>query len=442
MITMNLKRVFLGVLTAAVLLVPATGWAADENDVVNLEKQLIQKETALLEPEMKLDTLIIERAKLDGVGGWFQGSKKKEIERQMAEQQALIDQISREMASLQKQVQEKVYEVAQTYEGKGEFKKAIEYYLKIERQDDRIRYRIAFCFKSLKDYESAIQWILKMARTDANSLEIVDCYKLDGRMKEAIYWLFQILEPIDGNPAELTALDLIEKYTYPGLPNDYPDFARRLSDVYIAKAVYNYKSDFGQARADYQKAISLIAGSEDPKAVSMKVLDRYHNAYMGAVDILDQQKEAAERYYENMLREAKQNYDDAEYRFRRAQREAEDEYRRAVDFARQEVMRAERELKQAESAASPSAQLIEQARRRVKEARDREMYLMHNHQRFIDDYVRPARREMDQAMDHYNDVVASRTRIIEDYIAPYKAKVEAARRAYEMMRSLHEAVFN
>jgi len=439
--TLHIKRWFLGALTLGILLVPSHSWAADENEIAQLEKQLIQKETELLEPEMKLDTLIVERAKLDGVGGWFSGGKKKELERQMAEQSTQIGKIHGEMVTLQKQVQEVVFAVAFTFEKKGEFRKAIEYYLKVDNQDDKIRFRIASCYKALKEYEQAIQWILKMARSDANILEMVDCYKLDGRMKEAIYWLFQILEPIDGNPAELTALQLIETYTYPAKPSDYPNFNQRLSDVYLAKAVYNYKSDYAQARTDYQKAVSLIAGNDDPKSVSMGILSRYQNEYQVALNILDQQRDAAERYYENMLREAKARYDDADQRYRRAQRDAEDEYSRRLDYTRREMERSEQELRQLQQQASPSADLIAQAQEKVRTARNQYQYTVNNRYNFIEEYIRPAKRDLDEAMNHYNDVVSGRSRIIENYIAPYKANVRSAKEAFELMRSLHEAVY-
>ena len=37
--------------------------------------------------------------------------------------------------------------------------------------------------------------------------------------------------------------------------------------------------------------------------------------------------------------------------------------------------------------------------------------------------------------------ISGRSRIIENYIAPYKANVRSAKEAFELMRSLHEAVY-
>jgi tetratricopeptide (TPR) repeat protein len=345
------------------------------------------------------------------------------------------------MVALQKQVQEVVFAVASTYEKKGDFKKAIEYYLKVEKQDDNVRFRIASCYKLLKEYEQAIQWFLKLSRTDQNLLEVVDCYKLDGRMKESIYWLFQILEPLNDNPAELTALQLIEEYKYPEKKRDYPDFPRRLSDVYVARAVMQCRADFSQARTSYEKASTLLADGGDVKTASWNILNRYQNDYKVALDILDQQRDAAERNYEDQLRRAKSEYDEAEQRYRRAQRDAEHEYASKLDDTRRELDRAEHDLRNLQGQASPSADLVAQARMRVEKTRNDYQYLVNNRTRFIDEYVRPYHRRMNEAMDSYRDIMNRRSEIIDRYIAPYKQKVAQAQDTLEKIRSLHESAY-
>lgn len=438
---MNIKRYTLNVLAAGLLILPLTAFAADTSDVEELEKRLIQKETELLEPELKLDRLYVERSKLDGFGGVFQGSKKKALEKQIAETSDTVKSTYSEMKSLQKQVQEMVFNVASTLEKNGEYRKAIEYYLKIDQQDDMIRGRIAGCYKALKEYEQAIQWLLRMARSDENLLEVADCYRLDTRMKDAFYWLFKIVEPIDGNAAELTALAQLESWNYPQKSVDYPDFTQRLSDVYLSKAVLNVQTDFNGAKADYIKATMLLAGTGDPKAASFAIVSRTQSQHNVAIDMLNQQREAAERNYENMLREAKSEYDRSESRYRQAQYEGEQEYQRRVDYSRRELERAEHELRNLQSQASPSAQLIDQARRTVDESRRRYDYTMRNRTQIVDEYVAPYRRDMDRAMDRYHDIMNRRSLIIDEYIAPYKRQVEMARRRLDVINNLHQAAY-
>ncbi|HNW33464.1 MAG TPA: hypothetical protein PKM25_00895 [Candidatus Ozemobacteraceae bacterium] len=437
----NIKSLVLNILAAGCLMIPISAFAAEPADIEALEKSLIQKETELLEPELKLDRLFVERGKLDGLGGVFQGSKKKALEKQIAETGEEVKKTYSEMVTLQKQVQEMVFNVASTLEKNGEYRKAIEYYLKIERQDDAVRGRIAGCFKALKEYEQAIQWLLRMARTDANLLEVADCYRLDTRMKDAIYWLFQIVEPLEGNPAELTAITQLESWNYPEKMVDYPNFNQRLSDVYLSKAVLNVQADFTGAKADYTKAVMLLAGNGDPKTTSFGIVTRTQGQYNAAMDMLAQQRDAAERNYENMLREAKSDYDDAEHKYRRAQDDAESEYRRRVDYARRELDRAEADLRAAEQQNPPVPDQVSQARGRVDQCRNEYNRIMSNHSWFIDDYVAPAKREMERAQDKYEDIMRHRTEIVEKYIAPYKAQVEMARRRLEIINNLHQATY-
>jgi len=438
---MNIKRYTLSILAVGLLFVTANLFAADTSDIEALEKRLIQKETELLEPELKLDRLYVERSKLDGFGGVFQGSKKKALEKQIAETSDQVKAKYSEMKDLQKQVQEMVFSVASTLEKKGEYRKAIEYYLKIERQDDTVRGRIAGCYKALKEYEQAIQWLLRMARSDENFLEIADCYRLDTRMRDAIEWLFKVVEPIDGNAAELTALAQLESWNYPGKSTDYPDFNQRLSDVYLSRAVMYVQSDFNGAKADYAKAVTLIAGNGDPKAASYGIVSRARSQHGAALEMLEQQRDAAERNYESKLRDARSDYERAEQQYRQAQYDGEREYERRVEHSRREMHRAEEELRHLQSQASPSAQLIDQARRNVEESRRRYDYTMRNRAQIVDEYAAPFRREMDRAMDRYHDLMNRRTQIIEEYIAPYKRQVELSRQRLDVITNLHQSTY-
>lgn len=434
------KSLISGMLAAGFALLPVFGFAADENDIIRLEKELIQKETDLLTPELDLDKYLVERAKLDGMGGLFQGSKKKALDQKIEASQGQIDRIYSDMKSLQGQIQEMVYQVATTFEKQGDYQKAINYYLKVNNQTDAVKLRIASCFKALADYQSAIQWFLKMARTDANLLNVVECYRLDGRMKESLHWLFEILEPLDGNAAEMTAFQLIEA-EYPGKKVDYPDFNQRLSDIYIRYALLNYQKDFSLAKQAYHKAITLLAENKDPRDVSFEMVVRHQSALQGALDMLQQQREAAERNYESMLRDARYDLERAEDRLRREMREAEIQYQTALDQARRDLDRAERELEKMEKQASPSVELIQQAKNQVQRARQQYSYVSQNRQQIIEDHVRPYRHAVRETRDKYQHIMDSRFQIIEDYIRPYKARVDEAKRMLDLIRTLHDAAF-
>ncbi|MEW6712010.1 MAG: hypothetical protein AB1403_19460, partial [Candidatus Riflebacteria bacterium] len=438
----NKKSVFAGIVSAGLLIAPA--FAADEKEIAELEKQLIQKETQLLEPELRLDQLHKERAKYDGASGWFQGKKKKALDAEIAANDSKVDQLYGEMKTVADSVQKMVFDVAYTFEKHGQYQKAIEYYLKVENRTDKIRYRVASCFKAMADYQQSIKWLLEMSRTDDNLLEVVDCYKLDGRMKESIYWLFEILEPYSANSAELTALNLIEEYDYSNKKIDYPDFARRLSDVYLVKSTQAYQSNFLQATKDYKKAVELLANDmgESPSMVSFSILDRSQNDYRAAIEILDRQKEAAERNFEDKVQRARNDIDEAEHRLRRAQHDAERDYEHRFENARMTLKKAQDALAAVKANTAATPEELQRAQNRVQQAERDLRYIQDNRQEIIRDYLRPYQRDVREARDAYDNLLSRRVEIIEEYIAPYKRKVAEAKAAYERIRAMHEANFN
>ncbi|GAB4283016.1 MAG: hypothetical protein Kow0029_28860 [Candidatus Rifleibacteriota bacterium] len=442
--TINKKSIFAGIFSAGLILAPMAGFAADESQIADLEKELILKETQLLEPELRLDQLQKERSKYDGASGWFHGKKKKALDAEIAANNEKVNKIYGEMKSVSAQVQQMVFDVAYTFEKHGQYAKAIEYYLKVENRTDKIRARIASCYKEMKDFQQAIKWLLEMSRTDENLLEVVDCYKLDGRMKEAIYWLFEILEPYSENAAELTALKLIEEYDYSEKKKDYPNFAQRLSDVYIVKATKAYNNNFAQATRDYRKAVELLADDmgETPAKVSFSILDRYQNEYRAALEILDRQKEAAERNFEDRVRRARDNIEEAERRLRRAEYDAERDYNNRLDLARETLKRSEDRLKELKADTAATPEEIQRAENRVRQARNDLRYIQQNRDEIIRDYLRPYRRKVREARDAYDQLLDNRIKIIEEYIAPYKRKVAEAEDAYKRIRSMHEANYN
>ncbi|NCB38447.1 MAG: hypothetical protein EOM80_06720 [Erysipelotrichia bacterium] len=446
---MNLHKnmILTGIFTAGLALTPFVAQAAEENEIAELEKQLIKAETQMLEPELRLDKLQQERAKYDGTSGWFQGSKKKALESEIEKNTALVEQQYSQMKSVANQVQKMVFDVAYTFEKHGQYDKAIEYYLKVENRTDEVRQRVASCYKARQDYQQAIKWLLEMQRSDAIILEVADCYKLDGRMKEAVYWLFEILTPYSENSAELTALNLIEEYDYPERRYDYPDFFKRLSDIYLVKATKAYEDNFAQSSKDYRKAVELLAGdmNEKPANVSYSIVDRHQNDYRGALEILERQKEAAERNFEDRVRRARGEIDEAEERLKRARHEADRDYEHRLRNAEGNVKRAEdrlSSLKNNTSTTPITPEEVARAQRAVEDARRDLEHIRRNRESIIRDYMRPYHQAVEEARDAYDRLLDNRERIIEEYIAPYKRSVTEAKRSLDRIKALHDANFN
>lgn len=430
-------------ITLAFLLTHSITFAASVSDIEKIEKNLIKTETELLVPELRLDELFTERAKYDGIGGWFQNSKKKAIEAEIAKEQEKVNTLTNELKNLNNQVQAMVYEVAQTYESQKDYEKAIEYYLKVTNRTDQVRQRIAACFKAQKNYMQAIKWYLEMKRTDSVLIEVVDCCKLDGKDKEAIYWLFEILEPLNDNSAEMAAFKLIEEYKYQNLKIDYPNFFERLSKVYISKAFNNYEKNPTQANADYKKAVALLCEETNApeSSASMKIVNSYQDIYTEALEILAKQREAAERNYQDKINDANNAIREAEHRLRRAQHDAERHYQNTLTNAEDNFKRAQQRYSDIMAKPEATQQEKDNAKRLVDSA-ERELTSVRNGRfEIVRDYIRPYERELESAKrDKYN-LERDKIQIIENFIAPHKQKAESTKKLLNMVKTLHNNNF-
>lgn len=425
------------------LAVTINTFAASEADIEKLERDLINIENQLMTPELRLDDLQKERSAYDGLSGLFQISKKKALDTEISNQETEVNKLASQMRNLTSEIQAMVFEVAKSFEKKGNYDKAIEYYLKVTPIKDNVRERIAACYKAKKDYQQAIKWLLEMSRTDVNLLEVVDCYHLDNCSKQAIYWLFEILEPFANNAAEKAALKLIEEYKYKDLLTDYPDFYVRLSNVYIEKAFKNYGSDSTVANADYKKAVQLRSKEDNSSlsTISLKIVGFYKDKYSEAMEVLNRQRDAAERNYRDKLHDAEEKLQDAEYRLRMARSDSERHYQNELRRAEDKLRRVESELRAVESNPNATDGQKNTARNNVNSAK-RDLDKMRNEKgRIIHDYLSPYEFKVRNARDEKDKLVRDRERIIEDYIAPYKKKVAEAKKVASMVTDLHKANF-
>ncbi len=418
------------------------GNAATTSDVNALEKEFIAVENQLITPELRLDDLQKERSQYDGFSGWFKGSTKKALDAEIEKNEAEAKTLGDTLTKLNKEIQAKVYDVALSYEKNGNYDKAIEFYMKVTNQNDNVKERIAACYKGKKDYMSAIKWLMSMKRADSVLLEISDCYFLAGRNKETINWLFEVLEPYDGNSAEAEALKQIEARKYSGLKSDYPEFYQRLSNVYLKKALKESSNSTSKANASYRKAVDLLVEDTGKSAteVSLMIVSDYQTNYTTALEILRRQTDAAERNYKDKLHDAEDEIHDAKHRLERARGEAERHYERQLKTAHDNIRKAEEHLRTVQS--NPNATPAEKnaANSKVADARRNLDKLTHDRMKVIMDYMRPYERRLKEAIEEKEKIERNKDNIINDYIAPYKKDVAETKRLLALIKDFHKTI--
>ena len=408
----------------------SNGYAATTSDVEKLEREFISIENQLLTPEIRLDELNKERSEYDGISGWFKFSKKKALDAEIENKEAEANKLGDSLTKLNKEIQSKVFDVAKTYEENGNYDKAIEFYMKVVNPDDKVRERLAACYKAKKEYSVAIKWLLEMKRTDVVMLEVSDCYFLNNCRKEATKWLFDLLEPYEGNSAEQKALKLIEERKYASMKQDFPDFNTRLANIYISKAFKEDKAkDSAKANVSYRKAASLVA-EETGKSLdeaSKSIVAKYQQKHQEAVVIYNRQQEAALQNYEDKLHRLEDEVHDAKRRLEMARRDADHHYMRELDRAKDELRRAEERERAAMGNPNASESEKSSARQRVGEARRHLDRVMHDRDRIIKDYMRPYHSRVRDAVEERDKFQRNREVYLEDYVKPYKKDMDTAR---------------
>ncbi|PCJ21344.1 MAG: hypothetical protein COB02_01795 [Candidatus Cloacimonadota bacterium] len=440
-----LKTMISGFAIASILSINPIN-ANETSEIEKLELKLLQVERNLLSAELENDDAIKDYHQFKGIRGWikgwFKGSEKRAILSVMDEKSKEIDQLDSEVSRIESGIQAEVFEVGLGFENQGDYKKAIEFYKKVTRKDDRVKLRIGTCYQNLKNYKEAITWYLQMSNTDENYLYIVDAYWESGSHKDAINWLFRILEPYSGYKAELKALQLIEEYNYNNKFSDFEDFNVRLSDVYLDKALTLYDDFFKEAVVDYKKAMTLRSDGDSAAKTSRGVVRYYSRLVQEAKEVLDEKREEAYHHYEYLLHQAEDNVRDAEYTYNQKFQEAKRDYRWAIERAKQNVRDARKNLRALRENESTLAEDLQRAEVRVKTFERKFNYLLNNEPEFIENEVRRYRIRVHEEKNAYQRLVHSREQIISDYIEPYRRKVARSKRNYNQIVELHSSAFD
>jgi len=428
--------------SALILAAGSTVQASEFGSIADLENRLLRAEQEMLEAELQKDKAIVDLWQYRGISGWFKGKEKKALRKVIAENSELIDQAVTRVSGIEREIQAAVYEAGMGFEKKGEYEKALKMYFKVQHKTDEVKYRIAMCHKGLQDYTNAITWVLKMAHSDDNYLVVVDLYQLAGQLKEAINWLFRILEPFEDSNAERRALQLIEEIQYDGQDMDFPNFHEQLSDVYLNKAFMYYSSQFEIAKEAYKKAISLRAnGSGKESTISRSIVRYYRDHERDARELLEEKTAEAHEHYQHRLKEVERDIRRAERYFHEELRRAERDYSRAIARSQEDVKRARKRLDMVRQDPNSTEQQNLNAQRAYEDAKKRARHLVANKDYFIDQETSRARRRVRDAKRHYESVMNSRESIIAEYVRIYKQSLSRARRQLEQAEELHAATF-
>ena len=447
------NRIFAATLIIfGLVLVNVTVAAASESELTGLLQELKAKERELYSPEFAYDGCLQQYWKFDGAGGWlgqtiFNRRAFKKLKKDMAKKEATVNRIKSELTILKKKIQNKVYEIAYSYEINGEYQKAIQWYLKLDRINDDVKFRIATCYKLGQEYADALKWFFDISgRGDEVKYEIAETYELWGKVKDAVVWYFKVCDTFSESESDRKALAKLESMDYSDLLNDFPDFYRKLSDIFIDRVFFHHESNPSTCLESYRRAAEVYAlhlGIESDRGASKKIVARYRQLYQKAKEVLREQEERAVDHYEEKLWKARRKYDRAKDEYEVELKEAKYEYSRKLNELFHQWRRYDNQYEQYKSEEGRTAEEIASAKR-WRDHYEREYRRMQSPiamERYIDDYVEDEKEAMDRAKDNWEKIAYRREEIIQDYLKPYKRDLEKARDTYDIIRDLHEEAY-
>ncbi len=422
---------------------------ASQGEISNLIKKLDQLDSSLYDVEFKLDGLYKERMEYDGAGGWFNGvfhkKAKKKLEKKITEAETGVSSTYGEMQQIRNTIQKKIYEVAFEYEKSGDFKSAIEWYLKLGQITNNVKFRIGSCYKKAKDYSKALKWFFELPRDDNNLFEIADCYELWNKPKDSFQWYMDVLKQFNNTDIELKALNKLETMEYPGKASDYPQYKRFISDVYVLKAFMNFQPNMALAKEDFLKASRYLKEYSNLKSdrdAGESIVMRYRQKWEEAMQILEEQRYHAEDHYQNLLNDAQRKYDHACRQYDHKLREAENSYRRKLEeLKRQHMEYRKKAEKYKQEGRTPEeiASAVKWAEHYKREHRN--LQQPYAHERYVQDAVRYEREERERANEKYQRIVRTRRQIIDDYLRPYRNRVSDSNKRFKTIEMLYQQAF-
>jgi len=423
-----------------------------ENELKKLIKQMEETEDKLYVAEFSLDALYGDLMRYDGFWGWFEKTifKRKSYKRLKANVETKEQEVRRiysKYRSLARKIQNKIFEIGYQYEQNGQYKKAIEWYFKLEKLNYKAKFRVGYCYKKLKNFAEALKWFFQIEPTGKDEVyfEIGDCYELWKKPKEAISWYFKALENFSNNQDELKIIKRLEKINYPNKKKDYPDFDKVMSDIFVKKALANYDKNQSLARQDFRKAAKYLQSYNNlptEKAAANAIVDRYDAEVAKAKQLLAEQRVKAEQYYQSKLREAQHRYERARREYEVELQEAERSYTRELQWAYQRYQDARAKYDRLKQQGATQEELnsawrnVEYWRRRYES-----LNTTWAHEKYVEDYVEDEKAEMERAYKRYKEVIDKREEIINEFLRPYMDKVKKAEAIFRRVSNLYRMVY-
>ncbi len=315
--------------------------------LVDLELTNRTAELAILQASFEIDRLMVERSKL----GLLDLSGKSRIDKAIKElKETKIPAEKAKIAATNEKVRQGLSDLAQKALEAKQYQRVIDLVNLGRDRSPAATMQVGDAYVGLKQYDKAIEQYKTLTGVagyaEKAELGIADASHLKGDDRAALDAIYRTLANFRNSPEELAALDRVDQWKLLDRPADFPEAAGNLSKVYIQKSLLNAGPAHTTAVGDYQRAVSIRAGTGNKAEASRQILAEYaqvksqyqaqlSSAQQAAGTDFDTRRERARRQYEAW----KQSYNQAVSRARtqydydlRAKRRALDEAKSELDY--------------------------------------------------------------------------------------------------------------
>jgi len=314
-------------------------------NILTKEKETQAAEEQILKYAFEIDDLIVARSKL----GFFSSSKKGDIDRRMSElKDRLIPATKDQVNTNTDTIHRDLFDLARQANQKGDYNRTIALLEVSGVQNDETRWLLASAYRGLGDYDKAIEQYSVLAKTPAMAekawLGIAECQHLQGKPVDTLASLFKVLEDFHNGVEENDALSKIDQWELIKANAGDPSVPKKVSDIYLTKAVVENGSAHSQAVVDYKKAVEILANDGNKAEASKNILAEASKAQMTNSQELDRAKEAAGQRFVLERDQAARKLVDCQTKYNLAVANSGEDYRRELSDKYNELREAEDDL--------------------------------------------------------------------------------------------------
>ncbi|MFZ2956747.1 MAG: hypothetical protein WA705_07660 [Candidatus Ozemobacteraceae bacterium] len=264
--------------------------------IVDKELANQQLELDILKWSFEVDKLLVER---NGMG-MLDLSGKSRVDKALADlKENRIPNAKNTLAANNDAIRTKFLDLADAAIAKKDYNQAIALIATSGDTSQKAKWSLAGSYQGLGQYDKAIEYYKASNNGDKAYNGIADCQHAKGSDRDALNTIYTVVNDFHGTPEELSALAKIEEWKLRDRTSEFPELPQKISGVYLEKGIQNSAKNRPQAVKDYSSAVDVLAAGGSKAAASTQIVNNANNANQINQQALFQSKMNADQRFMN-----------------------------------------------------------------------------------------------------------------------------------------------